>query len=725
MTEQASDVVFEGMVEGYGRQEAAECLVLHGWVSRQATWPDELTVTADFQRGTISARAYVAFHDRPDLGAQGVGFVAVVPAHQGRLGNLLDFRFGPHQITVAPTAAGNSNDLSERSALAHAGALLASCLPHPDLARMGTLLARHFMGEGYIDAYGYHPASAGWFVTGWVSNDWISAIQDAVEAVAHFDNGRRTGAVVLNFFHRPDLAGTGAGILLHLSAQEDTPGQLRKLVLASGASAVSLRLAGSVLRVPSEALSGAFVNLINSSEPSPAREKLYHLITHAMFDGRDTLAGLPDQVLMEIDEAIHCGSDGVVLIGWMLAKHGTVEAIRLRSGSRMFDIDLGTAVLWTERPDVADTVGREAGYDDRNCGFVMRVPTARAVTGSLYLEIETRAGDIGFKPLPRPRLNGIAAIKRLLASVEAQYNDVDAIYDHVMGPAIAALNAQRLQVPARVQAQQFGTPVTAPRHSVIVPLYGRIDFMEVQLALFATQGIGHDVEIIYVLDDPPRMRETQGLAASLYERFRVPFRLLCLERNLGFAPANNAGVRAAAGDMICFVNSDVFPITPDWLDRLAAHLDADPSLGVVGPVLLFEDGSVQHQGIAFKGLPQFGNWSFPLHKRKGFRAPAEGGLMREDAITGACMMMRRRDVLAYGGFDEAFIIGDFEDTDLCFRLRRHGLGAAVDLDVSMHHLERKSQAGSASLWRSNLTLYNAWVHQRRWAATIRQLETGP
>jgi GT2 family glycosyltransferase len=713
----------EGFVEGCERHDAAECLVLYGWVSRRDTAHGECAVTAEFQRGTVSASAQIAFHDRPDLGGRGVGFVALVPAGQGRFGQLLRFKFGEHQIALMSSAA--ENEGSERSVVAHAAALLSSCFPQPNIARMRTLLTRRFVGEGYIDAYGYHFASAGWFIAGWVSNDWICNLDDAVEVVAHFDTGCRTGAAVFNFLDRPDLAGTGMGIILHLSSQEDTPGQLQKLVLATGESAVSLRPAETIKRIPNETLSGCFATPINDSELTPSREKLRHLLSHAAFDGRDTLADLPDQVLMGVDETIRCGQDSVILIGWLLARHGTIAAMRLRSGSWVFDIDLNTATLWSERPDVADTVGRDQGFEDRNCGFIMRVPTVRPVGSELYLEIETRAGDIGFKPLPRPRLDGIGGIKRILATIETQYNDVDSIYDHVLGPAIMALNAQRLAMPLRVQPQQFGPPIPSPRHSVIVPLYRRIDFMEIQLALFATQKIGGDVEIIYVLDDPPRMREAQLLAASLYERFRVPFKLVCLSHNVGFAPANNVGVRASSGDMICFVNSDVFPITEDWLDRLAAHLEADPTLGVVGPVLLFEDGSVQHQGIAFRTLPQFGNWAFPMHKRKGFRLPPEGGLVREDAITGACMMMRREDVMAYGAFDEAFIIGDFEDTDLCFRLRKHGLGAAVDLDVRMHHLERKSQAGSAALWRGNLTLYNAWVHQRRWAGTIRQRETAP
>jgi GT2 family glycosyltransferase len=712
----------EGSVEGYAWQDAAECLVLYGWASRQSMALDEWVLTVVFHRCSVSAPALVAFHDRADLGARDVGFVALLSTGAGRLGDLLRVELVHHQLTVAQGADGSVQGLAGRSVVEHAASILPTCFVQPNTALVSTLLARRFVGGGYIDAYGYHSASAGWFVNGWISNDWIDSVSHPVEAIAHFDGGRCTGTPVLNYFDRPDIRGTGMGVVLHVVLQGDTQGQLLNLVLVSGEAAMSLRPAQPIERIPSVALSGSLSSLINDSEPTPSRLKLRNLISRAAFEGRDTVADLPDRILCGLEETIYCGQEGVILIGWLLTKPGTIKAMRLRSGDRIFTID-SNAALWVERPDVADGVGRDHGFEDRRCGFIMHVLITPSISGEFYLEIETQAGDIGFKPVPRPRLEGITAIKRILSGVETQYNDVDSIYDHILGPAVGALNAQRLQTPVQVQTRQFGVPVQLPRHSIIVPLYGRIDFMEFQLALFATHRIGRDVEIIYVLDDPPRMRETQFLAASLFERFRVSFKLLCLSHNLGFAPANNVGVRASSGDYICFMNSDVFPTSGDWLDRLAAHLEADPTLGMVAPVLLFEDDSVQHQGIAFKNLPQFGNWAFPQHKRKGLRVPAERGLVREMAITGAFMLLRREDVMAHGAFDEAFIIGDFEDTDLCLRLRERGLGVAVDFDVAMHHLERKSQAGSESLWRANLTLYNAWVHHGRWAETIRRLET--
>jgi GT2 family glycosyltransferase len=264
-----------------------------------------------------------------------------------------------------------------------------------------------------------------------------------------------------------------------------------------------------------------------------------------------------------------------------------------------------------------------------------------------------------------------------------------------------------------VSVTEFGAVDAAPFCSIVVPLYGRIDLMEYQLGLFSRQDhAGHD--FIYLLDDPDQGRATQELAESAFERFRMPFRLVTLDRNMGYAPVNNIGLMMARAATVCFLNSDVFPGTEGWMHRLAARLDDDPNLGAVGPLLLFEDGSVQHQGIVFEPVPAFGDWMFPQHVRKGWRPGQEGGLHRCEAITGACLVMRTDQARALNGLDEAFVIGDFEDTDLCLRIAARGLTLAVDHDVQLVHLERRSQASSQEIWRTNLTLYNAWLHHRRW-----------
>jgi GT2 family glycosyltransferase len=100
--------------------------------------------------------------------------------------------------------------------------------------------------------------------------------------------------------------------------------------------------------------------------------------------------------------------------------------------------------------------------------------------------------------------------------------------------------------------------------------------------------------------------------------------------------------------------------------------------------------------------------------RKGWRPVPEQKLLLNEMITGACMVMRRSLAQELGGFDEAYMIGDFEDCDLCWKIKERKLKCAVDHEVQLYHLERKSQVGPGQRWRMNLTLYNAWVHQNRW-----------
>jgi GT2 family glycosyltransferase len=290
---------------------------------------------------------------------------------------------------------------------------------------------------------------------------------------------------------------------------------------------------------------------------------------------------------------------------------------------------------------------------------------------------------------------------------------LDDAFDHVFGPAISALHASGGARDIQLRRIDFGRMPARPSVSLIIPLYRRIDYLEAQLGLFCSQACLDDAEILFVVDDPPRQQEAEILAASAFARFGMAFSLLMAGRNLGFARASNVGLRAATGPHICFLNSDVFPTSPDWMSRLIGSL-SQPDIGIMAPMLLFADGSVQHRGMVLQAIDRYAGWHFPRHIGKGMR-PTGGGIVRVPAVTGACMVMTRQTAQELGGFDEGFVIGDFEDSDLCLRLAQMGLGAAVDLDVRALHFERQSQ-GAGAPWRMGATLYNAWLHERRWFA---------
>ncbi|MBR0642789.1 glycosyltransferase [Plastoroseomonas hellenica] len=424
-------------------------------------------------------------------------------------------------------------------------------------------------------------------------------------------------------------------------------------------------------------------------------------------------AKLAVRLRCEIEETFLIAPDGLALYGWLADPADAVRAIRLRSGDRVTPLAAGHW-LPIRRRDVLESIGVGLGLDDPALGFLAFFPEGLQSGAATMLEIETRAGEVARLPLPAPGYAPLAAIRSILSAVDLPHGTAVApIFDQVLGPVILGLNRQRLRKPATATVLDFGDRPANPLRSVIVPLYGRLDFMTYQLVQFSAT-LGEGTEIIYVLDDPRQRWEAEPLAHSLFARLGLPFRLLCVDRNLGFGPAVNLGVRYSSGRHLCVVNSDVFPHAAGWLDGLSAHLERDPALGIVSPLLLFEDGTVQHGGCRLTALPQFGGWRFPLHPDKGRPAAAGmAGRMDCEAVSGACIMMPRAVWQDVDGFDEDYAIGDFEDADLCMKLQARGLGCAVAADVTLFHLERQTQGRNAK-WRHNLTAFNAWHFNRRW-----------
>lgn len=191
-------------------------------------------------------------------------------------------------------------------------------------------------------------------------------------------------------------------------------------------------------------------------------------------------------------------------------------------------------------------------------------------------------------------------------------------------------------------------------------------------------------------------------------------RLLATGENLGFAAGNNRGLPFARGGVIVFLNPDT-EAAPGSLSRLADALDADPTLGVVGPRLVNGDGSLQP---SVRGFPSFASSLIvllKLHRAARWLPP----VARYDAagfdydraadveqLMGACLALPRRVVERLAGFDERFWMW-FEEVDLCLRVRQAGLRVRYLPDaVVLHRLNQ-----SAVLLHSVFT-------QRRYAESL-------
>ena len=712
-----------GYVDFYGYHRLAGGWVFMGWVAHGGADKDELqNCVAQFLDDTIAYQPPVLFFSRDDLAGRGTGFVAFfgAPEATNQAFQHLKITFSGLFFRIAPThdvLLLSTDELIERL-----GPILVHAEENSHRQRIEQLLSIPFpltLVSGFVDFYGYHSASGGWLFCGWVGQGW-SGQKRLNNFIVSFQEGDIVGEPLTILYPRQDLEGNAEGVVFFVRGPASVLGALLSISFDVDGVQIVVRSPQAGPKLRESELLASLRPIVLQAMPGLQRERFLGVLGQLPYQGQDTLNNLHSPVLFCVDEAIICGSSGLVLMGWFLSTREEVTEIYVRTAacSVKFNID---DCIKVGRADVLEAFPQH-GFDDQQCGFVGFVPISVMSGEQIYIEIRTHNNEIGYHNVKRPKLEGMSAIKRLLEGLDFRFADLQRAYDLVLGPAVSALNRARLSTRPGVKISEYGIVPDKPKFSVIVPLYGRLDFVEYQLALFSKYFGYNEVELIYVLDDPARRVEAQALFAATYERTLLPFRAILLEHNVGFAPANNIGLEYAHGTYIAYLNSDVFPGTPDWLERLSDRLVEDPTLGVVGPLLLFEDGSVQHRGMYFKKLPEFSNWYFCMHQDKGLRYVGPRGIQPCVGITGACMVLRRELAIEIGGFEECYVIGDFEDSDLCFKLHNLGLRCAVDGDVELFHLERKSQLGSSVSWRMNLTLYNAWEHERRWASTIAKIQ---
>jgi len=709
-------------VESYGYLSAAGGWFFLGWISNPPDILDRLEDAAAYF-GEVSVTGSVAhlLFPRGDAGDGAIGFLIFIESEETPAVALSRLRIGRGKAQQVISPMLNAPNLAEAKLIPQLDFAISQAGDSIQRLQMKTLIARDMDSEesGFIETFGFHQAAGGWFISGWI------ALADADvrrfdRMTISFEDGDLRGEPVVAIFARPDLPSGAHGVVLFLRTPLGALGPLRSASLHDGRGRVSLQVIAPAPQYRETEFVSSLDYSLALAKPSLGRERLVNLLSRRRYAGHDTTETLRPAINIYIEEAIRCGTNGLALIGWMLANPRDISHIRVRCGTMAESLDPAMFIK-IDRPDVLVAMAKH-GFDESNCGFVTFVGGEFDPDMPIYIEIETRRYQIAFLNVPEQIRSGMAAIKHLLSIIEPRYNEIRPAFDRVLGPAIEALNQARNAARTGLELLEYGRIPQTPRFSVVVPLHGRLDFVEYQQALFSNRSESAEIEYIYVLDDPPKRREAQGLFASVHERFKIPFRVLLLDENVGFAPASNAGLLHARGAFVAYLNSDVFPGTETWLERLSAHLTADPLLGAIGPQLLFEDGSVQHAGMYFERSAEYGGWFFCRHQEKGLRYSGTDALQYAPAITGACMLLRREMAVQLGGFDEAYIIGDFEDSDMCLKLHERGLKCAVDPMVRLYHLERKSQVSGVVRWRANLTAYNAWQHDRKWGKKIESLQ---
>lgn len=158
-------------------------------------------------------------------------------------------------------------------------------------------------------------------------------------------------------------------------------------------------------------------------------------------------------------------------------------------------------------------------------------------------------------------------------------------------------------------------------------------------------------------------------------------RVIQNNRNLGFAAACNIGANAATGSYLFFLNPDC-QLAPNSIAQLCNILEAKPDVGMAGGLLLNPDGSEQGGGRRNVPTP----WrtfvrAFGLYKLQSMwpsmfedfylhTQPLPDHPIEVEAISGACMLVKRTAMENVGLWDEGYFL-HCEDLDWCVRFRQN------------------------------------------------------
>jgi len=233
---------------------------------------------------------------------------------------------------------------------------------------------------------------------------------------------------------------------------------------------------------------------------------------------------------------------------------------------------------------------------------------------------------------------------------------------------------------------------------------------------------------------PARLRElvvvdnasSDGAPELVASRF-PSVRLVRAGGNLGFARANNLGLRETTGEHLLLLNPDTV-VPPGAIDRLSKRLEELPQAAAIGPRLVDPSGRLELSwgpmpGPIAEGLQKLRG---VLHARKvgwvSRRLDVVSRREREvDWVSGACLLVRRTEAEAVGLLDERYFLY-WEDIDFCATLRARGRAVVYSPVADVVHARGRSGAGSSEAVgiqyrRGQLAFYAK--HRPAWVRPLR------
>lgn len=247
----------------------------------------------------------------------------------------------------------------------------------------------------------------------------------------------------------------------------------------------------------------------------------------------------------------------------------------------------------------------------------------------------------------------------------------------------------------------------SPTASIIVAVFNNIEYTKRCLEAIIENTPEELYEVVIV--DNASTDGTKDFLNLLVGDVKV----IANETNLGFTEACNQGAQAAIGKYLVFLNNDTQPQS-GWLENMIALAERDPTVGAVGAKLVYPDGTLQEAGgIIFSD----GNgWNYGRGMRPS--DPRFNFVREVDYCSGAALLVRSDLWKSVGGFDLRYAPAYYEDTDLCFAIRRAGYRVLYQPAAVVIHYEGATAGTNLSVGTKKYQAINRTKFVGKWSEEL-------
>ena len=227
-----------------------------------------------------------------------------------------------------------------------------------------------------------------------------------------------------------------------------------------------------------------------------------------------------------------------------------------------------------------------------------------------------------------------------------------------------------------------------PRVSIVIPNKDHLEDLSRCIASILEKSTYDNYEII-VVENNSTTEEIFDYYKKIQENPNV--KVIVYQGDFNYSAINNLGVSRAQGEYILLLNNDTQVITLDWIEEMLMYAQRS-DVGAVGAKLYYEDRTIQHAGVVL-GLGQHRTAGHSHYRVSSNNLGYMGRLCYAQnvmAVTGACLMMKKKVFDELGGLDENFAVS-LNDVDLCVRAWKAGYVNVFTPFAELYHFESVSR----------------------------------